>query len=172
MLLRLLLFLFYILLLRYRNHRNQKIWHLVHHHHQNQFQTVHFLQQLKDLPQLHHHQHHQLVLEVNEVHHRRLVLVQREGVQSRSPLAVAQEADHAAVLDQLLLIQDARLRASLAEDLGSLTGSVPNNPLLRAARGIGMGMVTAIPALRRGFMRQAAGLSVDPMPRLLTGQPL
>ncbi|HIC67586.1 MAG TPA: 2-octaprenyl-6-methoxyphenyl hydroxylase, partial [Paracoccus sp.] len=47
-----------------------------------------------------------------------------------------------------------------------------DNPLLRAARGIGMGMVTAIPALRRGFMRQAAGLSVDPMPRLLTGQPL
>ena len=47
-----------------------------------------------------------------------------------------------------------------------------DNPLLRAARGVGMGVVTAIPALRRGFMRQAAGLSVAPMPRLLTGQPL
>lgn len=44
------------------------------------------------------------------------------------------------------------------------------NPLLSAARGLGMGAVTAIPALRRGFMRQAAGLSVDPMPRLLAGQ--
>ena len=46
------------------------------------------------------------------------------------------------------------------------------NPLLRAARGLGMGVVTAIPALRRGFMRQAAGLGVSPMPRLLAGQKL
>lgn len=45
-------------------------------------------------------------------------------------------------------------------------------PGLRAARGLGMGLVTAIPALRRGFMRQAAGLGLDPMPRLLTGRPL
>ena len=47
-----------------------------------------------------------------------------------------------------------------------------DNPLLAAARGIGMGVVSAVPALRRGFMRQAAGLSVHPMPRLLAGQPL
>lgn len=46
------------------------------------------------------------------------------------------------------------------------------NPLLRAARELGMGLVDAIPPLRRGFMRQAAGLSLDPMPRLLTGQRL
>ena len=46
------------------------------------------------------------------------------------------------------------------------------NPVLRTARGLGMGMVTAIPPLRRAFMRQAAGLSVAPMPRLLAGQPL
>ncbi len=46
------------------------------------------------------------------------------------------------------------------------------NPLLRAARELGMGAVNAIPALRRGFMRQAAGLSLDPMPRLLTGRRL
>ncbi|MTH65820.1 2-octaprenyl-6-methoxyphenyl hydroxylase [Paracoccus sp. DK608] len=46
------------------------------------------------------------------------------------------------------------------------------NPLLRAARELGMGMVDAIPGLRRGFMRQAAGLRLDPMPRLLTGQKL
>ena len=46
------------------------------------------------------------------------------------------------------------------------------NPLLSAARGIGMGIVSTVPALRRGFMRQAAGLSVNPMPRLLTGQAL
>ena len=47
-----------------------------------------------------------------------------------------------------------------------------DNPVLSTARGIGMGLVSALPALRRGFMRQAAGLSVDPMPRLLSGRPL
>lgn len=47
-----------------------------------------------------------------------------------------------------------------------------NNPVLSAVRGIGMGIVTAVPAMRRGFMRQAAGLSVDPMPRLLAGRAL
>ena len=47
-----------------------------------------------------------------------------------------------------------------------------DNPLLRTARGLGMGVVTAIPPLRRAFMRQAAGLSMDPMPRLLEGRPL
>ncbi|WP_449044445.1 UbiH/UbiF/VisC/COQ6 family ubiquinone biosynthesis hydroxylase [Paracoccus versutus] len=46
------------------------------------------------------------------------------------------------------------------------------NPLLRTAREIGMGLVDAIPPLRRGFMRQAAGLSLEPMPRLLTGRRL
>lgn len=46
------------------------------------------------------------------------------------------------------------------------------NPLIGAARGLGMGAISALPRLRRGFMRQAAGLSVDPMPRLLAGRPL
>ncbi len=46
------------------------------------------------------------------------------------------------------------------------------NPVLRAARELGMGLVDAIGPMRRGFMRQAAGLSLDPMPRLLTGQRL
>lgn len=45
-------------------------------------------------------------------------------------------------------------------------------PVLRGVRGLGMGLVTAIAPLRRAFMRQAAGLSVAPMPRLLTGRPL
>ncbi|WP_347267364.1 UbiH/UbiF/VisC/COQ6 family ubiquinone biosynthesis hydroxylase [Paracoccus sp. (in: a-proteobacteria)] len=46
------------------------------------------------------------------------------------------------------------------------------NPLLRAARELGMGLVDAIPPLRRGFMRQAAGLRLAPMPRLLAGRRL
>lgn len=47
------------------------------------------------------------------------------------------------------------------------------NPILRAARGVGMGMVQATPSLRRLFMRQAAGLSrPGKMPKLMTGRPL
>lgn len=45
--------------------------------------------------------------------------------------------------------------------------------ILRAARGLGMGLIQSIGPLRRHFMRQAAGLSLPgPMPRLLTGQHL
>ncbi len=46
-----------------------------------------------------------------------------------------------------------------------------DNPLLRAARDLGMGLVTRTPPLRRAFQRQAAGLSTA-LPRLLTGTPL
>ena len=65
---------------------------------------------------------------------------------------------------------DATSLALGMDGVNRLFGS--SNPVLSAARGIGMGLVSAIPALRRGFMRQAAGLSVDPMPRLLLGQTL
>lgn len=43
------------------------------------------------------------------------------------------------------------------------------NPILRAGRDLGLGLVNAIPALRRGFMRQAAGLTGE-LPKLLAGQ--
>lgn len=46
-----------------------------------------------------------------------------------------------------------------------------DNPVLRAGRDLGLGIVNAIPGLRRGFMRQAAGLT-GPLPRLLAGQAL
>ena len=46
-----------------------------------------------------------------------------------------------------------------------------DNPLLRAGRDLGMGVVQAIGPLRRGFMRQAAGLS-GPLPRLMQGRPV
>ena len=45
-----------------------------------------------------------------------------------------------------------------------------DNPLLRAGRDLGMGIVSHMPGLRRGFMREAAGLSGD-VPRLLRGLP-
>lgn len=42
---------------------------------------------------------------------------------------------------------------------------------LRLARDLGMGAINALPGLRRGFIRQAAGLTGD-LPRLLSGQSL
>ena len=46
-----------------------------------------------------------------------------------------------------------------------------NNPLLRAGRDLGLGLVNALPALRRAFMREAAGVAGE-QPRLLQGRPL
>ena len=62
--------------------------------------------------------------------------------------------------------------ASLAASTDIINKLFSNdNPLLRAARDVGMGMVNALPGLRRGFMREAAGLTGD-VPRLLQGRPL
>lgn len=44
-----------------------------------------------------------------------------------------------------------------------------DNPLLRVARDVGLGMVNAMPGLRRGFIREAAGLTGD-LPKLLQGR--
>ena len=44
-----------------------------------------------------------------------------------------------------------------------------DNPLLRLGRDLGMGLVNAVPSLRRGFIRQAAGLTGE-LPKLLTGR--
>ena len=46
-----------------------------------------------------------------------------------------------------------------------------DNPLIRIARDIGMAAVNALPGLRRGFIREAAGLTGD-LPRLMQGKPL
>ncbi|QPH55160.1 FAD-dependent monooxygenase [Pontivivens ytuae] len=46
-----------------------------------------------------------------------------------------------------------------------------DNPVLRGLRDLGLGAVNAIPAARRGFMREAAGLTGD-LPRLMRGRPL
>lgn len=43
-----------------------------------------------------------------------------------------------------------------------------DNPLLRAARDFGMGLVNGAPALRRNFIREAAGLTGD-LPKLMRG---
>jgi hypothetical protein len=49
------------------------------------------------------------------------------------------------------------------------TGCFRTTTRLRAARDIGMGLVNAAPALRRRFIREAAGLTGD-LPRLLQGR--
>jgi 2-octaprenyl-6-methoxyphenol hydroxylase len=46
-----------------------------------------------------------------------------------------------------------------------------DNGLLRLARDLGMGAVNAMPAVRRRFIREAAGLTGD-LPRLLKGKPV
>lgn len=46
-----------------------------------------------------------------------------------------------------------------------------DNPILRLGRDLGMGVVNAVPSLRRGFMRQAAGLTGE-LPKLLQGRPV
>ncbi|MCO4846994.1 MAG: UbiH/UbiF/VisC/COQ6 family ubiquinone biosynthesis hydroxylase [Yoonia sp.] len=43
-----------------------------------------------------------------------------------------------------------------------------DNPLLRAARDMGMAAINAAPSLRRGFIREAAGLTGD-LPKLMQG---
>ncbi|MGB3176270.1 MAG: FAD-dependent monooxygenase [Albidovulum sp.] len=46
-----------------------------------------------------------------------------------------------------------------------------DNPVLRGVRDLGMGLVGKLPGLRRGFIRQAAGIA-GPQPKLMTGRPL
>ena len=46
-----------------------------------------------------------------------------------------------------------------------------DNGFLRLARDIGMGITNAIPGIRRGLIREAAGLTGD-LPRLAQGRPL
>ena len=59
---------------------------------------------------------------------------------------------------------------SLALGMDSVNKLFSNdNPLLRMGRDLGLGLVNALPGLRRGFIRQAAGLQGE-LPRLLAGK--
>ncbi|MFV0513583.1 MAG: FAD-dependent monooxygenase [Jhaorihella sp.] len=46
-----------------------------------------------------------------------------------------------------------------------------DNPLLRLGRDLGLGLVGSLPTLRRGLIREAAGLTGD-LPKLMQGRPL
>ncbi|MBF9048588.1 2-octaprenyl-6-methoxyphenyl hydroxylase [Roseobacter sp. HKCCD9010] len=62
--------------------------------------------------------------------------------------------------------------AALAAGMDAVNKLFSNdNPLLRAGRDLGLGVVNALPGLRRRFIREAAGLAGD-LPRLLRGRPL
>lgn len=62
--------------------------------------------------------------------------------------------------------------ASLALATDSFNRLFSNdNAFVRLARDIGMGVISALPALRRTFIREAAGLNGD-LPRLMRGLPL
>ncbi|MEO3413508.1 FAD-dependent monooxygenase [Roseovarius sp. CAU 1744] len=56
---------------------------------------------------------------------------------------------------------------ALATDLANRLFS-NDNPLIRLGRDLGMGAINALPALRRGFIREAAGLTGD-LPDLMRG---
>jgi 2-octaprenyl-6-methoxyphenol hydroxylase len=90
-----------------------------------------------------------------------LTLAQRRGEDIASPL-VLERYQHWRRFDTILM-------AVGTDSVNKLFSN--DNALLRGLRGLGMGAVTAIPALRRGFMRNAAGLSGD-MPRLMRGLPI
>jgi len=63
-------------------------------------------------------------------------------------------------------------RTTLAMTMDAFNRLFSNdNTLLRGLRGLGMGVVNALPHLRRSFMREAAGLTGD-VPRLLRGKSL
>ncbi|MBD3665681.1 FAD-dependent monooxygenase [Sulfitobacter sp. TSTF-M16] len=62
--------------------------------------------------------------------------------------------------------------ASLALATDSFNRLFSNdNPLVRMARDVGMAAINALPGLRRGFIREAAGLTGD-LPRLMRGKPI
>lgn len=64
---------------------------------------------------------------------------------------------------------DAALLAAATDGLNRLFSN--DNPALRLGRDLGLGLVNRLPALRRGLIREAAGLT-GALPRLLQGRPL
>lgn len=64
---------------------------------------------------------------------------------------------------------DVALLAAATDGLNRLFSN--DNPLLRLGRDLGLGLVGRVPALRRGLIREAAGLTGE-LPRLLRGRPI
>jgi 2-octaprenyl-6-methoxyphenol hydroxylase len=64
---------------------------------------------------------------------------------------------------------DAALLAAATDGLNRLFSN--DNPVLWLGRAVGLGLVGRVPALRRGLIREAAGLTGE-LPRLLRGRPI
>ncbi|MFN4203655.1 MAG: FAD-dependent monooxygenase [Tabrizicola sp.] len=90
-----------------------------------------------------------------------LILARRRGEDPGSPAALEEY--------QRWRRFDATVLALGMDGVNRLFSS--DNPLLRLGRDLGMGVIGALPGLRRGFIRQAAGLTGE-LPRLLTGRPV
>ncbi|MCB1366251.1 MAG: UbiH/UbiF/VisC/COQ6 family ubiquinone biosynthesis hydroxylase [Rhodobacteraceae bacterium] len=88
-----------------------------------------------------------------------LILARRRGEDIASPL-VLERYQQWRRFDTLVM-------AGTTEGINRLFSN--DNPLLRAGRDIGLGLVNALPGLRRGLMRQAAGLTGD-LPVLMQGR--
>jgi len=88
-----------------------------------------------------------------------LILASRRGEDFASPL----------VLDRYQQWRqfDTAAMAATTNGINKLFSN--DNPVLRAGRDIGLGLVNAMPGLRRALMRQAAGLTGD-LPKLMRGQ--
>ncbi len=88
-----------------------------------------------------------------------LVLAKRRGEDISSPL----------VLDRYQQWRrfDTTTMAMATDGINKLFSN--DNPLLRAGRDLGLGLVNSMPGLRRGLIRQAAGLTGD-LPRLMQGR--
>jgi 2-octaprenyl-6-methoxyphenol hydroxylase len=63
---------------------------------------------------------------------------------------------------------DSAVSAATFDGINRLFGS--DAPLLRSVREVGLGVVERIPALKRFFVSEAAGLTGE-VPRLLKGEP-
>ena len=88
-----------------------------------------------------------------------LILARRRGEEPGSPAALEEY--------QRWRRFDSTLLALGMDTVNRLFAS--DNPVLRLGRDLGMGVVNAIPGLRRGFIRQAAGLTGE-LPKLLAGR--
>ena len=86
----------------------------------------------------------------------------------------ARRGEDIAAPDVLLRYQDWRrfdtVRMAMGMDVVNRLFS-NGNPLLEAVRGIGMGVINALPAARRHFIREAAGLNAAE-PRMMQGLPV
>jgi len=89
-------------------------------------------------------------------------------------IEAARRGEDIAAVDVLARYQDWRrfdvTRMALGMDVVNRLFS-NGNPLLATVRGLGFGAINALPALRRHFIREAAGLNAAE-PRLMQGEPI